>query len=246
MSFLRPTARPLVFAHRGGCALGPENTIAAFDRGLAAGADGFELDVHLSADGIVVVCHDDTLERTTGAVGPVRARTAAELARVDAGHRFVDAAGGFPFRGRGIGVPTLRDVLERYPRHAAHRRDESGHARTGARGGRGRACRRRRRARLRGRIRSAVARHRPVDASRAGDERQLSGSPMGPLSLDRPMARAPRALRRVPGSGVGGAAPHHFAAIRPPRARRRSAPSGRGRSTTKRTCSGYCDGASTG
>ena len=105
---------PLVFAHRGGCALGPENTIAAFDRGRAAGADGFELDVRLSADGIAVVCHDDTLERTTGAVGPVRARTAADLARVDAGYRFVDAAGGFPFRGLGIGVPALRDVLERF------------------------------------------------------------------------------------------------------------------------------------
>jgi len=113
MTFLT-NDRPLVFAHRGGCALGPENTIAAFDRGRAAGADGFELDVRLSADGIVVVCHDDTLDRTTGAVGLVRARTAADLAKVDAGHRFVDSAGGFPFRGLGIGVPALRDVLDRY------------------------------------------------------------------------------------------------------------------------------------
>ena len=106
--------RPLVFAHRGGCALGPENTLAAFDRGRDAGADGLELDVRLSADGIVVVCHDDTLDRTTGAAGPVRARTAADLANVDAGHRFADTDGGFPFRGLGIGVPTLREVLERY------------------------------------------------------------------------------------------------------------------------------------
>ena len=57
--------RPRVFAHRGGCALGPENTMAAFDLGLAAGADGLELDVRLSADGIVVVRHDETLDRTT-------------------------------------------------------------------------------------------------------------------------------------------------------------------------------------
>src|SRR5918993_2831226 len=56
---------PMVVAHRGGCALGPENTIVAFDRGIAAGADALELDVHLSADGIAVVCHDDTLARTT-------------------------------------------------------------------------------------------------------------------------------------------------------------------------------------
>lgn len=108
-------SRPLVFAHRGGCALGPENTIAAFDLGLAAGADGLELDVHLSADGVVVVCHDNTLSRTTDAAGPVCAKTAAELARVDAGCRFRDARGAFPFRGCGLGVPTLRDVLRRYP-----------------------------------------------------------------------------------------------------------------------------------
>ncbi len=113
MRFLA-NSHPHVFAHRGGCALGPENTIAAFDLGRAAGADGIELDVQLSADGVVVVCHDRTLDRTTSASGPVAARTAAELARVDAGFHFVDAAGGVPFRDRGIGVPALRDVLDRY------------------------------------------------------------------------------------------------------------------------------------
>jgi len=105
---------PRVFAHRGGCALGPENTLAAFDLGVAAGADGLELDCHLSADGEVVVCHDATLDRTTDATGPVRSRTADELARVDAGWHFVDAQGNTPFRGRGIGIPRLADVLRRY------------------------------------------------------------------------------------------------------------------------------------
>jgi glycerophosphoryl diester phosphodiesterase len=113
VSFLTAT-RPQVFAHRGGCALGPENTLAAFDLGMAAGADGLELDVHLSADGVVVVCHDDTLDRTTDATGWVRARTAAQLGAVDAGCRFVDAAGSFPFGRRGVGVPTLLEVLQRY------------------------------------------------------------------------------------------------------------------------------------
>ncbi len=86
--------RPLVFAHRGGSALAPENTMAAFDRGVALGADGIELDVHLSRDGIVVVHHDRTLERTTRLRGPIAARNAAELA---------DA-----------GVPTLAAVLRRH------------------------------------------------------------------------------------------------------------------------------------
>jgi glycerophosphoryl diester phosphodiesterase len=109
-----PSARPLVFAHRGGCALGPENTLAAFDLGLAAGADGLELDVHLSSDGVPVVHHDSTLDRTTSGRGPIAAHTAAELARLDAGCRF-DAGGRYPFRRQGIGVPTLAEVLARYP-----------------------------------------------------------------------------------------------------------------------------------
>jgi glycerophosphoryl diester phosphodiesterase len=106
--------RPQVFAHRGGCALGPENTIAAFDLGMAAGADGLEVDVHLSSDGIPVVHHDDTLERTTSEGGPIALRTAAELALIDAGCRFVQS-GSYPFRGQGIGIPTLAEVLKRFP-----------------------------------------------------------------------------------------------------------------------------------
>lgn len=86
---------PLVFAHRGGAALAPENTIAAFDNGLALGADGLELDVHLSSDGVVVVHHDLLLDRTTRLRGPVASRTSRELAAAD--------------------VPALADVLARYP-----------------------------------------------------------------------------------------------------------------------------------
>ncbi len=117
------SSRPLVYAHRGGAALRPENTIASFDHGLSLGADGLELDVHLSRDGIVVVHHDEELGRTTGGTGLVSSLTAAELASVDAGRWFrpiaseppkPDAAE-FPFRGQGLGVPRLRDVLDRYP-----------------------------------------------------------------------------------------------------------------------------------
>jgi glycerophosphoryl diester phosphodiesterase len=114
MSFF-DRGRRRVFAHRGGAALGPENTLAAFELGVKAGAEGLELDVHLSSDGVPVVHHDDTLERTTNASGPVAARTAAELARVDAGWHFRDGRGEHPFRNQGIGVPALRDVLRRFP-----------------------------------------------------------------------------------------------------------------------------------
>ena len=88
------SSRPLVFAHRGGAALAPENTLAAFDNGLALGADGIELDVHLSRDGTVMVHHDRTLDRTTSLCGPIEARDAAELVRA--------------------GVPTLGQVLTRH------------------------------------------------------------------------------------------------------------------------------------
>jgi len=74
---------PLVFAHRGGSALAPENTLTAFANGLALGADGIELDVHLSRDGAVVVHHDKTLDRTTSLRGEIRERTADELRRAN-------------------------------------------------------------------------------------------------------------------------------------------------------------------
>ena len=86
---------------------------------MACGADGLEFDVHLSRDGIVVVHHDETLERTTGTAGRVSERTADELRRLDAGFTFRsadDAAPhGFPYRGMGLGVPTLREVLKGHP-----------------------------------------------------------------------------------------------------------------------------------
>lgn len=104
-----------MYAHRGGALLRPENTILAFDHGLSLGADGLELDVHLSRDGVVVVHHDDMLDRTTGARGPLAERTADELARVDAGYWFTTGSDSYPFRGQSIGIPRLSEVLTRYP-----------------------------------------------------------------------------------------------------------------------------------
>lgn len=81
----------------------------AFDHGLSLGADGLEFDVHLSRDGVVVIHHDTTLDRTTNGSGPLAALTADELSRLDAGYRWDE------FRGRAGGVPRLEDVLRRYP-----------------------------------------------------------------------------------------------------------------------------------
>ena len=109
-------ARPLVIAHRGGAGLWPENTLYAFERAAEMGADVLELDVRSSADGELVVFHDSTIERTTDGAGRVAAKTVAELKRLDAGYHWTrDGGKSFPFRGRGLGVPTLREVFECLP-----------------------------------------------------------------------------------------------------------------------------------
>ena len=104
---MSPPARPLVIAHRGASAVAPEHTIAAFERALELGADGLQLDVHLSRDDQPVVIHDYTLERTTDGAGAVRALTVRELKRLDAGHGFGGAFGGQRLQ-------TLQEVLERF------------------------------------------------------------------------------------------------------------------------------------
>ncbi len=107
---------PLLIAHRGGAALAPENTLVAFERALDWwGADILELDVQPTADGEVVVFHDATLDRTTDGAGPVAARTLAEIQALDAGYCFTPDGLQYPFRGRGIRVPTLAELLDAFP-----------------------------------------------------------------------------------------------------------------------------------
>jgi len=93
--------------------LGPENTLAALDIGVAAGADGLEFDVRLSRDGVPVLHHDPDLDRCTNACGPLDAHSASELARLDAAYWF-GGPQAFPYRGHGLGIPTLADALGRY------------------------------------------------------------------------------------------------------------------------------------
>lgn len=107
---------PLLIAHRGGSALAPENTLIAFERALDWwGADILELDVQPTADGEVVVFHDATLDRTTNGSGPVAAHALADIRELDAGYRFTPGGDDFPFRDRGIRVPTLAEVLDAFP-----------------------------------------------------------------------------------------------------------------------------------
>ncbi len=108
---------PRQFAHRGASGTHPENTLASFRTAREEGAEAFELDVHRTADGHVVVFHDPTLERTTDGRGAVAGLTLSELRNLDAGSRFSpDGGRTHPFRGRDVRVPTLREVLEEFPK----------------------------------------------------------------------------------------------------------------------------------
>lgn len=107
-----PGPTPRTFGHRGAAGVAPENTIVSFRRAAADGADVLELDVHATADGEVVVLHDPTLDRTTDGCGPVSALRYDEVARLDAGHCFTpDGGRTFPFRGVGVRVPRLAELL---------------------------------------------------------------------------------------------------------------------------------------
>lgn len=109
---LDPNAHPVI-GHRGNRAHAPENTLESLMQALALGVDAVEFDLRVSRDGVLVVMHDPTLERTTNSTGLVSARTVAELRSIDAGAKFTaDDGRSFPYRGRGIGVPTFDDVVE--------------------------------------------------------------------------------------------------------------------------------------
>jgi len=107
---------PANLAHRGASALAPENTIEAFQLAVEAGAGGLELDVHMTSDGHIVVIHDATADRTTSGTGAVSEMTIDELRGFDAGYNFSPDGGRTrPYRGRGVRVPTLGEVLREFP-----------------------------------------------------------------------------------------------------------------------------------
>ncbi len=110
---INSTVSPLIIAHRGASALAPENTLAAFKQAIDDGAEGIEFDVRLSRDGVPVVIHDSTIERTGRKRGRVSELTAAELGDLDVGswfnERYPDLSDTFFPTQR---VSTLEDVLE--------------------------------------------------------------------------------------------------------------------------------------
>ncbi|WP_370570280.1 glycerophosphodiester phosphodiesterase [Paenibacillus sp. JCM 10914] len=118
------TPQIMTIAHRGAAGEAPENTLASFQLGLDQGCDGIELDIHLSKDGQLIVCHDNTIDRTTDGTGKIREMTAAELKQVDAGSWFDE-------KYAGERIPLLEEVFERVPPDIMINieiKDTSGHA----------------------------------------------------------------------------------------------------------------------
>lgn len=120
--------RVLAYAHQGGAREGPSSTLFAMRRALDAGANALELDVHATADGHLVVCHDETVDRTTDGTGAIAALTLAEVQALDNAYWFVPGevvapgrpAAEYPLRGRApadeeLRIATLAEVLEAFP-----------------------------------------------------------------------------------------------------------------------------------
>ena len=107
-----PGSKIRVVGHRGAAAFAPENTLPSFQHAVEVGADAVELDLHRTSDGHLAVIHDSSLPRTTDGIGAIEEHTLQELRSFDAGYRFTtDGGRTFPFRGQGVRIPTLEEVL---------------------------------------------------------------------------------------------------------------------------------------
>lgn len=107
----------LNIAHRGGKGLTPEETMVAFDTAIESGADVLEYDTHITKDGHLVAIHNCTVDRTTDGSGHVNEMTLAEIQTLDAGYHWEDENGQTPYRGKGLYIPTVEEILRTYPNH---------------------------------------------------------------------------------------------------------------------------------
>lgn len=105
---------PIRFAHRGSIVLWPENTITAFQGAVDLGYRYIETDSHVTRDGVIVLFHDDRLERVTNGTGPVKDRQWDDLRKLDAAYHFSPETG-FPLRAKGIGIPSLEEAVTTFP-----------------------------------------------------------------------------------------------------------------------------------
>lgn len=108
--------RPLVIAHQGGDGLWPGETMFAYQSAVDLGVDVLEMDIHITKDGVLVLMHDETVDRTTDGTGEIESMTLEELKKLDAGYDWSPDDGvTFPYRGSGLTVATLEEVFTAFP-----------------------------------------------------------------------------------------------------------------------------------
>ncbi|ULG72783.1 glycerophosphodiester phosphodiesterase [Macrococcus brunensis] len=107
---------PYVFAHRGGMKLAPESTMAAFNEAASLEVDGFEIDIRVTKDDVIVVFHDAYVDRVSNGTGLIADKTLQELKTLDFGYYFKDINGDYPFRGQqDAGIVTLEELITKFP-----------------------------------------------------------------------------------------------------------------------------------
>lgn len=108
--------KPLVVAHQGGNRIGPGETLPTYQQAVDLGVDMLEGDLHITADGVLVLIHDESVDRTTNGSGLVEEMTLAELKKLDAAYYWTpDDGATYPYRGQGITVPTLVELFTAFP-----------------------------------------------------------------------------------------------------------------------------------
>ena len=118
-TYYQNAPRTMVIAHQGGDGVWPSNTLFAFEHAAELDVDVLEMDIHMTKDGILVVSHDDTVDRLTDGEGLIKEMTLSEVQSFDAAYDWspLDDGAEYPYRGQGITIPTLESVFEQFPEY---------------------------------------------------------------------------------------------------------------------------------
>ena len=118
-TYYQNAPRTMVIAHQGGDGVWPSNTLFAFEHAADLGVDVLEMDIHMTKDGVLVVSHDETVDRMTDGEGFIKEMTLSEVQSFDAAYDWspLDDGAEYPYRGQGITIPTLESVFEQFPEY---------------------------------------------------------------------------------------------------------------------------------
>lgn len=122
--FTQYIKRPMVIAHQGGDGIRPSETMLAYENAAALGVDVLEMDIHMTRDGIIILNHDDTVDRFANGMGKIKEMTLAQIKELDAAYYWApnkvkprsDGAT-YPYRGQGLKMVALTEIFEKFPNY---------------------------------------------------------------------------------------------------------------------------------